>query len=134
MFKRKPKNTTDIAELINIHFNNKIGNHQITYVAHNEHLPFDNSIHIYRVKNCQMRVVRDREELFIEFSPLGAHPAERKPNTINQWFDIGILASYFERKEDFNWYYEYDNKSADLAERFNQQFSLITKKNKTLLE
>jgi len=89
---------------------------------------FNNYLLVLHVENCLVRVVCDREDIYIEMAEPTAPELFRQSLPLNLWFDASVLIAYLEKSENFSWFYDDSDIPVGKPERLQSQLSSISNK------
>jgi hypothetical protein len=118
-------------------FSKELKKQQFDLIVLGKELEFFNLFLTLQVDEVLMRIIRDRDEFYLEFANKSAAPElSRKTKGLNLWFDSSVLIPYINSSLDFSWFYDYttvqhDNTNANLnqlkyiAERIHPYWSEI---------
>lgn len=77
------------------HFDYLVDEYEFVVVSRETYPPFDNAEVVLQSKECRIRVVRDRGEVYVSAAPL--------PPSEECWFDLGIIIDYLTQGGDNSW-------------------------------
>lgn len=110
------------------HFGIEFGKYKIETRGFGHQMVFNNYLLALQVEHCLIRIVCDREDLYVELAEPVAPELHRQPLTPNFWFDASVLTAYIEKSESFSWFYDDSNIPVGKPERRQSQLSSIANK------
>jgi len=98
----------------------------VVYERYDEKV-FGNCIVVFQSKDCRIRVVLDRGDIFVQIGPLSA-PAVWSPASSHLWFDLGTIIAFLtqEAKADrAEWFYIPPDEPLDHDARIDWQLNKL---------
>lgn len=94
------------SELVNRRFRYLMDEYGFS-VIHEEYYPrdFGNSLIVLQSKECRIRILKEKGEVFIDAGPLWA-PVDWASNAANLWFDLSLVTQFLTRGAD-KWTYDH---------------------------